>query len=303
MSWKALNVCASNSLSTVRSLPSSFASVAWGHETEDNGEHFFNNLDDTSLIMQALVMIFVVVYSFRKNTLKQRVPRNEQAVPSRDLMAKRTEFLDCASTQIYIYSLLYIGKVYFTIPGLGWIVDQEPSNTFVVTAMRQFGSSWMHYYRLNVIFLLFRVCIMMFVFDNRLHSRLKVAFTHAAQITHGENYQYNTERGNNIAKGVAFYTDSVKLVVVFFFAWPVVWCLKDTYIGLVFCGFFMVFYYEILTILNNINAFYGSFSGLYISLFKAVMQVCGMARAARSSTDRRRERNDGRAFPQAGRLR
>jgi hypothetical protein len=297
--WNSLYVGASNTFSAVCSVPSAFVSVAWGHKTTTPNEHLDHNLDDTWLIIQALLVVFAAVYSFRSNASKQKVPRAQQAVPSMYLISKRTEFLDFASTQIYFYFVFYIAKVYFTVPGLGWIIDQQPSNTFVVTAMRQFGSRWMDYYQLNVFFLLLRVCIMMIVFDNRIHSCLKMSFTHAAQKKFGDDYDQFMNQGDNIAKSVAFYTDSVKLVVVFFCAWPVIWCLKDTYIGLVFCGFFMVFYYEILTIVNLINAFYGSFDGLYIKLFQALMSLGGMARTARLASDRRRVQDEGRGFRQA----
>ena len=126
MFWNSLYVGTSNTFSAVCSVPSSFVSVAWGHETTTHDEHLVHNLDDTWLIIQALGVVFAAVYSFRSNASKQKVPRAQQAVPSMYLISKRTEFLDFASTQIYFYFVFYIcleGVLHSTRSG----VDYRPT--------------------------------------------------------------------------------------------------------------------------------------------------------------------------------
>jgi hypothetical protein len=209
--------------------------------------------DEFCHITEALVVIFAIVFCFLYST---RRPVDDEHTEQQAMLI-RLKKLDKIAWSFIAWVLYSLSRIVFILPVFWSNIDGTKASDWSFLIMfRLFMVQWNYENKMTTCFMLLRVVCMMAIFDNRLHLTMKTFFTKRHQDRLGTLYPQSMIK-DDIARNVAFWTDSVKLFVVVFAAWPIVWCVKDTFVGLVFCGLFMVFYYEIWTTMNFINMVFG----------------------------------------------
>ena len=235
-----------NNIWTKTTVPlfAEFVNAIWPAKSPEE-----QHMDEFCIITEALVVIFAIVFCFLYST---RRPVNDQNTDEQAMWI-RLKKLDKIAWSLLAWVGFGLSRIVFILPVFFSNINgtQAVDSSFLIR-FRIFMVQWSYEKNMTTCYMLFCVVCMMAIFDNRLHLRMKFFFTKRHQDRLGSLYVQSMEN-DVIARKVAFWTDSVKLFVVAFTAWPIVWCVKDTYVGLVFCGLFMVFYYEIWTTMNLIN--------------------------------------------------
>ena len=245
----------------------------WEHKTETPKPESESDYHDASFILQAIALTTCAVLLFRYHGNQLNHTRTHDVKAA---LQHRIESLNSAS-RWYTYMVpLFITKTYMFLPYMVSMLDTKSMQDIFdnIFSQRDDVLDWFTVNNLDVTHTILKIFGLWVVLENNFHLFLKVKFTKIAQRHYGETYHNMAQRRDEFTQIVAFWVDFVKLVLVFCTVWSVCWSVKNTFLGLVSCGFFMVFYYEILTIFNGFNALQKGFNVTgFASLVKVVQQV------------------------------